>query len=190
MLCLSFVLPSQHYWSQKTLSGMVILLSLSTLILNLPIAGHTLHDYLYGWFGNCSIITLIVLASIRIHRSLGLSVAHKQDIPALSLLTLITALCFYPAALGYTEIDPYAWGYNIHWFKALIMGLSLLFTVSHLYLSGMALMLALLAYELRLLESSNLWDYLIDPVYALVILLFICLRVLQKTFQLTKHKRA
>jgi hypothetical protein len=36
---------------------------------------------------------------------------------------------------------------------------------------GLVLGLGVLAFDLRLLESQNLWDYLVDPVFALVSLI-------------------
>lgn len=75
----------------------------------------------------------------------------------------IAGLILYPAALGIGPLDPYSWGWGA---LPLVMALGLL-TIGLLWLGNrfaFVLTLGVLGYNLRLLESSNLWDYLTDPV--------------------------
>ena len=75
----------------------------------------------------------------------------------------ICALAFYPLALGLGMIDPYTWGYGSIIFvssTALIAGT---FIWRGNILAGMMIAIAMIAWTLQWHESTNLWDYLIDP---------------------------
>ena len=77
-------------------------------------------------------------------------------------MVLIAALYLYPATLGLTAWDPYRAGYGLP-FTFACTALVFVLTLLKQYFAATALSLALLAYALRLLESENLWDYVIDP---------------------------
>ena len=87
--------------------------------------------------------------------------------PQLSLLSLPIAVCglvLYPTALGWTWLDPYSHGYFP---VTLLLAISWLFIFALLadaWLLCLALILGLLTYHFRLMDSDNLWDYLMDPV--------------------------
>ncbi len=76
---------------------------------------------------------------------------------------------FYPLALGLGSFDPYVWGWN---FSPLFVGVAILtgLLLAKQNRLGLLLLLAGAAYHLRLLESENYWDYLLDPIYCLVAL--------------------
>ena len=85
-----------------------------------------------------------------------------------------TGLLLYPTALGMTRFDLYALGY----YPVLLMPiLFMLFAWCLLYrhtLPALLLATASLGWLLGILESDNLWDYVIDPVvtgYAMTLLL-------------------
>jgi hypothetical protein len=81
--------------------------------------------------------------------------------------TVALGLCgvaFYPLALGLGDIDPYRIGYTAGPLVAVLAGLAVgaWWRGQPLYLWLLALDLA--AYSFGLLESTNLWDYLFDPL--------------------------
>ena len=80
----------------------------------------------------------------------------------LLLLAGITGLCFYPMVLGATALDPYQWGYQPAW---LVGGLAMIVFFSGRTHSGLVWVLgcAVMAFNIGLMESRNIWDYLIDP---------------------------
>jgi len=73
----------------------------------------------------------------------------------------------YPLALGWGKFDPYGWGW---YFSPLFLAGATLtgLLVWRNNRFGLLLLLSILAFHLRLLESTNYWDYLLDPVYCLV----------------------
>ncbi|MDP3366191.1 MAG: hypothetical protein Q8S49_09215, partial [Pseudomonas sp.] len=97
----------------------------------------------------------------------GLSHAGSRDrLASLALFTGLAVL-LYPAALGLSYADPYQLGFEP---RPMLLVLGLLCAVLILqrsWLGALALVLATLAFALRLGASENYWDYLIDPYLAL-----------------------
>ena len=76
----------------------------------------------------------------------------------------IAGLLLYPMALGVSSVDPYEWG----WFRSplfVVVGVLTAWLIWTRNRFGILLLAAIVAYHLRLGESSNYWDYLIDPVF-------------------------
>jgi hypothetical protein len=87
---------------------------------------------------------------------------------------VLVSLIFYPLALGLGMIDPYAWGYSS---LGLFIGVLVLALVCGLagWTKGVWIIaLAVLAWAGHWHESTNLWDYVLDPLLAIwaVIALF------------------
>lgn len=81
-----------------------------------------------------------------------------------SSVIVLTAIALYPTALGLTYFDLYA-----HGFYPIVLGPVLMVFFAWLLWFGYALQATFLAagffvFALGLLDSDNLWDYLIDPV--------------------------
>ncbi len=72
-------------------------------------------------------------------------------------------LVFYPLALGVGNVDPYAWGYANGYMLATVLGLSAWAWMRGFTVVAWILILSVLAWSLGLLQSNNLWDYLLDP---------------------------
>ena len=70
-------------------------------------------------------------------------------------------------ALGLGGFDPYEWGWP---FSPLFIAVGALtaWLMWRQNRFGVVLLIAALAFQLELLESSNYWDYLLDPIYSLV----------------------
>lgn len=88
----------------------------------------------------------------------------------------LAGLLLYPMALGVSSIDPYEWG----WFRSplfVVVGVLTGWLIWTRNRFGILLLAAVLAYHLQLGESSNYWDYLIDPVFWLASLVALARRV-------------
>lgn len=144
-----------------------ILLLLFFLLTFVSIDGNSINQYFRGIFNDLSISTLILMIYYLL---------TYQNPPLLSgsMLHIIalSGLIFYPLTLGLSPIDPYAWGYfnNFHAYTAPLLFLLILFAllIYAFYKKDLMALICLLgaslAFQLNILESRNLWDYLLDPV--------------------------
>ena len=78
----------------------------------------------------------------------------------------VAALALYPMALGAGLFDPYRLGYGSPWLVSALLAVALAAWFGRLELAATCLALATLAWTLRWYESTNLWDYLLDPLVA------------------------
>lgn len=107
-------------------------------------------------------ITLVLLACAGPFRRLLPGLAPVEQISLLTVI-LLAALLLYPMALGWGNWDPYrlGWG-NIGMWGTLLV-LTAVCWVSGLRWLPVLMASALLCWSVGLLESGNLWDYLLDP---------------------------
>ncbi|SFB78806.1 hypothetical protein SAMN05216344_103116 [Polaromonas sp. OV174] len=109
-------------------------------------------------------ITLVALAALSLgRRLLGLGALEKRERMALNGVLAATALFLYPLALGWGDWDAYRLGWGAPGLWLALLALSVFCWVRGLRLLPMVVALALLAWTAGLLESTNLWDYLLDP---------------------------
>lgn len=91
----------------------------------------------------------------------------------LLILIALTALVFYPMALGWGSFDPYRSGYGDPWFMSGLLVVALAATFWCAQEIALVIALAVLAWSAGWYESTNLWDYLLDPllsIYAVTVL--------------------
>jgi hypothetical protein len=102
-----------------------------------------------------------------IDRLFSCQLFSRSEWRTLWIFGISASLLLYPASLGLGHIDPYCWGWGNRYF---FLGFCFLTLVLLLTKNRFAilLLLALAAYDLQLQESTNLWDYLIDPIYAIL----------------------
>lgn len=155
---------------QTAYSGAILILVLSFM----PISGYSINQYVRGLFNDLSISSLVLMG----YYFITPDNSKSQSRPMLSLIA-VTGIFFYPAALGLGPVDPYAWGFlnSEHGLVEPLAFLTILaclmwfaFRQKHTVML-VCLALSALAYQLGMLESRNIWDYLLDPViffYALL----------------------
>lgn len=137
------------------------------LLLSLvPLQGISLALQLRTYSGDLSISSLVLLAWATLSR-FGLPPAVSQDRLASLALFAGLAVLLYPAALGLSYSDPYQLGYEPRPMLLVIGLLCLVLIIQRSWLGAVTLVLATLAFVLRLNASENYWDYLIDPLLAL-----------------------
>ena len=162
----------------------LFILLLVYVISFIPVSGYSINLYLRGLLNDLSISSLVLMG----YYIFTMGSDSSQTRPILNLIA-ITGLFFYPMALGFGPIDPYSWGYlnNAHdTIVPLIFILLLALLVAFSFYKKQTLMLlcvtlSILAYQLQLLESSNLWDYLLDPVIFFYALIAVLTRALRST---------
>lgn len=144
----------------------------------IPFSGLPLAAYVRGATGDLSITTVVLLwcALLRPLSETAPGCTASDTGNRLALLALIgfAAVMLYPLALGWGTYDPYRIGYGNGQFVATLFLIALAAWLCKYYSVAICLALATLAWAIGWYESSNLWDYLLDPfvsVYALAALL-------------------
>ena len=113
--------------------------------------------------------TLVALACLSLGRRLfGLPAMAQREGLALYVALAVAAVVLYPTALGWGDWDAYQPGWGSLGMLGILLMLSLAFWICGLRLLPALVGLALLAWSLGLMESSNLWDYLVDPWLAVM----------------------
>jgi hypothetical protein len=138
-------------------------------LLFLPVGGIPLVGYVRGVAGDLSTTSLLLLASFAIAFAGGPNLHDRRELLTLAFFVIACAVFLYPMGLGLAAFDPYALGYASRLRELLfgLAGVALFAWVRGRLFLLLAIVLALGAFHLEMLESRNLWDYLLDPWLAL-----------------------
>ncbi len=170
---LPFSITADSRWK----TGVVVLVLFACLV---PIGGLALAGYLRGIVGDLSITTMLFLAMTvfsRLSRRPWLDTKER----ALWFSAIgAAALFLYPMALGLGPFDPYQLGFGSHGFITVLLALTLVAWWAKYFWLTSGILAAAIAYLLGLLESRNLWDYLVDPLLAGYVLIGWLYRGVQK----------
>ncbi|MFL6713449.1 MAG: hypothetical protein ACJ8LN_11050 [Sulfurifustis sp.] len=136
-----------------------------------PVGDLSTVEYARGALGDLSITSQVLLIVYLASCVIGRRLIDAQNFKAIMFSVAGAALLLYPLALGLTYFDPYALGYrSVYFATALLFGTLLAWYAGRYWLVA-CVVLALLSHAGGVLESDNIWDYLIDPliaIYALV----------------------
>ena len=123
--------------------------------MQLPLAA-----YVRGAIGDLSVVlTLLLWSSVLLPSRLA-PISFKL---ALALVSLM----FYPLALGLGMIDPYAWGYSSLGLLVAVLVFALVCGLAGWTKGVWIIAFAVMAWAGHWHESTNLWDYLLDPMLAI-----------------------
>ncbi|MCL6414650.1 hypothetical protein MIB92_03215 [Aestuariirhabdus sp. Z084] len=153
----------------------LLALVLVTIVSVIPIwQGFSIIDFLRGGFGDLSILSLSLLLLGTAARLGAPEVLGAEQKKWLMLSVVVIALPFYAATMGLAYLDPYRWGYTFQLALALLP-VTLLAVWWRVWWLAISLTLAVFLWgNGAILESTNLWDYVLDPllvIYALGYLL-------------------
>jgi len=116
--------------------------------------------YLRGVIGDLSIVTMLLLWTSLLSGSKPTPLAFKVSVACI-------AIVFYPLALGFGMIDPYAWGYGSILFFITVLLFAVVCGLANWSKGVWMIAIAILAWAAHWHESANLWDYLLDPFLAI-----------------------
>ena len=122
--------------------------------------------YVRGVIGDLSIVTMLLLWTSLLSGSKPTPLAFKVSVACI-------AIVFYPLALGFGMIDPYAWGYGSILFFIAVLLFAVVCGLANWSKGVWMIAIAILAWAAHWHESANLWDYLLDPFLAIWALLAI-----------------
>ena len=158
--------------------GTVIAAALAAIVSIIPFFGHVPRYWLSGLTPNISVPLFALLVLSITERAGSPPVFRAREWRAAFLFGAIAALLLYPSALGLglPSLDVYSvgwpwlvWGHSLLLFGAVAGVAALLAWRANRF--GWVLVAAALLYWLGVQESRNFWDYLVDPLYAVVSLL-------------------
>lgn len=145
-------------------------LGAALIVVLIPLWGLSLAGFVRGILGDLSLTTLVLLALALVRSVSGRVLVAEQNRHQTLCAILIMAVLFYPLVLGFGILDPYRLGYANLWFMLALLGLAAWSSLRYSMLFALCIALGIVAWSAGWYESSNLWDYLLDPwlaVYAL-----------------------
>ena len=167
LVALPLTVLRQPRFSRKTITITIFtMMGLAAIpVYDLPIVA-----YMRAVIGDLSITSLLVLCIFIASAYAGRQYLEPVDKRWLTSAVLVCALIVYPLGLGLTMMDTYALGYGSLPLFTLLLASGIFLLWQQRYLLLTMLLVAIGAYLLTLLATTNLWDYLFDPWIAVVAL--------------------
>jgi len=140
--------------------------------------------YVRGVIGDLSITSLVLLTLVISRTLFGWPPSNNKAKLALQALIALAALGLYPLALGIGYFDPYRLGYGNLWFVSALLLVALAAYSRRLTVMALSIALAVFAWGIGWYESTNIWDYLLDPmvsIYAISAVMKHSIRALLKS---------
>ena len=136
-------------------------------VLALPVQGLPLARWQAGFVDHWSVPLLALLATTVSQKFFGVELLRNSDRQAAIAFGAAAGVTLYPLALGLGAFDPYGLGWH---FGPLFAVVGIVAVILHWRRNrfGVVLFLALGAWSVRLPESGNYWDCLVDPFYFFV----------------------
>lgn len=137
---------------------------LTPILALLPVGGLPLARWLIGINANFSFPLVAIAFNKAWENASGSRLLDHNASMASWIFGLEAGLALYPMALGLGGFDPYALGWGTSWLFAFLA----MVTIALLLMKNrfaVVLIACILGYDLHLLESPNLWDYLVDPFF-------------------------
>jgi hypothetical protein len=124
---------------------------------DIPVGG-----YLRGTLGDLSVTTMLLLGAAVLGVS-GRSLLDGKARTALYGWAVAAGLILYPLTLGLTRWDPYALGFQPRGLVVVVAVIVIGWWWCQRRRAAVVLIAGVTAFDLGVLESGNLWDYLLDP---------------------------
>ena len=183
MIAALLLLPGIAHTSTKTVlskTHRAILLGTVFVLMLVPFGAMPVAAYVRGVTGDLSITTLVLLCCALMKQWCDCVTAEGKQRRALLMMIALFALALYPMALGIGGYDPYRLGYGDPLFIFVLLLLVLFAWFLKFPLVVLCIALATLAWATGWYESSNIWDYLIDPFVSFYALAVITIRGTKK----------
>jgi len=129
-----------------------------------PIRGLPLWSWVFSCYPNPSLPMLGLLVARRLPRFAGITFFQRGDWLATWVFGAVAGSAIYLPPLLNAPVDLYYWGWDRdHAAWILAGGAVALLAAGNRF--GILLLVTLVGFTLSGLESSNCWDYVLDPVY-------------------------
>lgn len=141
----------------------------SCVVAFLPLPGGlALGGYLRGIGGDPSVTSLVLVGALVVALVGGPDALTRRELLPLTLGSASGAAFLYPMTLGLTLFDPYVLGYQpALWLLAALGIVALASGLAGRALVLISILASVGAWSFGVGESTNLWDYVLDPWLAL-----------------------
>jgi len=167
--------------SPKGWGPILAIASVSALLVVLPVGGLPVGRWLVSLYANPSIPITALLFSRVMKNSLQIRLLDPTASQTCRIFSLVAGAALYPMALGVGNFDPYSAGWHFSWLFVMLLVITLVL----IFLNNRfacVLVATILAYNLHLLESGNLWDYLVDPLLVIISIAGLAQRLVRVCF--------
>jgi len=156
---------------------------LAAAIIVLPLSDWLLIEFSRGLITDLSFASILMLATYLLSI---LKVKRPINDTSFNLVILIFAILLYPASMGMGMFDPYSLGFASHaYYDYFVLGIaSIGILAAYIGYKQLAIWLTLgcIAHGLHVYESSNLWNYLLDPFAVIAALVSVVNSYTQKVY--------
>ncbi|MFN7094980.1 MAG: hypothetical protein ACK4M7_06420 [Burkholderiales bacterium] len=165
LIWLGLLIPGFN--KSRGLSRVILSILIAIFVVWVPVYNNfSLVRICRGELGDLSLTSLIVLTHFQLQKIYPCG--DLKTVPlSFAWLLGIAGLLLYLSTLGIIPVDLYSWGY----FPRLLLGLFILAELVLWWsskLNAWFWLIALIAFLLKLQSSSNLWDYIFDPILWLI----------------------
>ncbi len=132
----------------------------------IPVYGIPIGRWMHGVTGGFSIPLFAVMFNTLWSQMAGRHLLSQSNRMAMCVAGAVIGVTLYPLAIGVGPFDPYVLG----WSSITLSSVFVIITCALLWNEnaiGYVLLFSALAWQVGLLESTNTWDYVIDPVLSL-----------------------
>lgn len=133
----------------------------------LPIGGLPVGGWFAGFVPGLSLPTLALLVNGINRHAGGPDWLPSTQRSTVFIIAMLAGFALFPSALGWGHFDVYTLGWNFS-SLTIAVGVLTIWLIWRGHRFSLVLVAALLAWQLGLTESRNLWDYLVDPVLFLL----------------------
>jgi len=164
-LALSLLLLGRNPFLSRVRIIAALLLALILLGIPVPLTGWNGFAWVRVLEPNPS-FTLTALLGIALWERISLKrLFRSEDWKTAWIFGTASALLLYPMGLGLTSLDPYSWGW---WPRIpILVALAAAILILRGNRFGILLLLPFAGFLIGLQESTNFWDAVIDPFYAI-----------------------
>lgn len=140
---------------------------ISVVVAVLPLGGLPVSGWFVALVPGLSLPTLALLGDGISRHAGGPGWLPSTQRTTVFIFAAVAGLALYPSAMGWGNFDVYTLGWNFSALTVAVGALAVwLLWRDHRF--SLVLAAALLTWQLGLLESRNLWDYLLDPIMVLL----------------------
>ena len=130
----------------------------------IPVNGLSPAGYFRGVVCELSITSMLLLGCVVLRQLLGKWIISRSDRASILRAAAVAGLILYPAWMGYIPVEVYRFGYQPVVLLLALLALAIVAWVSRRRAAALFPLIVVVAFDFQLLGSSNLWDYMIDPL--------------------------